>query len=340
MDWISFYGAHDLQSGHYGDKQLQLSNEDQMGKYSGPVLRQQAKDYLTAAFAFATPSPTAIRGDAVRSNGDKMMQNEFERLTGMNQEKLSKRWTWDPNYTTCGDFAIHYCNHLGIPPILLLFGDPKTRCENEGKGSAWITDSHGESPKYGDVFKSKVNHVGVSMEYEGSIWRTAEGGQGGKAVKFDMVVRKETQSLDKVQGWVDIELWDACKSSQSLPVPPWLSGFWKVYWQGQEYYYYFASDRRVRYCNLLELAATLITPGGLYGSEGRFVVNDPNTETDNAVVIRWDDGLMERFRFVAGSNPAQMYLSLYDADNNQYEDQTPSTKLEWADIPNWPYPVL
>lgn len=56
--------------------------------------------------------------------------------------------------------------------------------------------------------------------------------------------------------------------------------------------------------------------------------------------IRWDDGLMERFRYVAGSNPAQMYLSLYDADNNQYEDPTPSTKLEWADIPNWPYPVL
>lgn len=100
---------------------------------------------------------------------------------------------------------------------------------------------------------------------------------------------------------------------------------------------YFASDRRVRYCNLLEVAATLITPGGLFGSEGRYVVND---ESDNAVVIRWDDGLMERFRLVSGSKPAQMYLSLYDADNYQYEDQTPSMKLEWSDIPNWPYPVL
>lgn len=268
-----------------------------MPNYTGPGLRQRANDYLTDAFALAQPSTTSIRGDAIRSNGDQMMQDKFEQLTGMNQEKLSQRWTWDPNYTTCGDFVIHYCNHLDIPAILLLYGEPATCCENEGKGIAWIPNRPSESPKYGDVFKTKGNHVGVSMEYEGSTWRTAEGGQGGKAVKFDMVMRKETQSLDGVQGWVDIELWDACKSSQSVPVPSWLSGFWKIYWQGQVYYYYFASDRRVRYCNLLEVAATLITPGGVFGSEGRYVVNDSSADTNNAVVIRWDDGLMVRFVF-------------------------------------------
>ena len=292
-------------------------------------LRAKARTEMESAFVHGFVVP---EGTAIRSNGPPAEAQQFTYLTGLDQAGLESRWVTDPNYTTCGDFVNHFCAHLGLDWIKLLStDDPQGYCENKGKGLAWISNNGARSPKYGDVFKERIppnQHVGVSLDFDGGKWWTAEGGQNGKKAKYDSVMRKSSRTLSNgVQGWVDLELWAACTTPQSGIVPQWLSGFWNVSWRGQTYYYYFDQHRQVRYVQFLQMAKTLPFPGS-GSSSGRFAVNN-----DNAVIIRWDQGgdagAIERFRRMVGSSPISMRLKV----NDENEESTPAVKMDPTDIP-------
>ena len=74
----------------------------------------------------------------------------------------------------------------------------------------------GARPKFGDIFEIATTlHQGVSLDFEGDNWNTAEGGQGGAQSGFDIIKRKRYAAERRrslmhprgpLKGWVDIDL--------------------------------------------------------------------------------------------------------------------------------------
>jgi hypothetical protein len=72
------------------------------------------------------------------------------------------------------------------------------------KGKSWVSAKSGARPKYGDIFRPKKFHMGISLDFEGDKWNTAESGLGVPKTGFDIIKRKQADAL---QGWVDLELY-------------------------------------------------------------------------------------------------------------------------------------
>lgn len=261
---------------------------------SGPDLRGYALGYIYQNLG----GPSLIEKE-VHSN-IKAEEPKFGQLTGFSQSTLVATWKTKPGYTTCGDFVGHYCLALNLPWISLLStSDCQGYCESNGKGIAWIPNGMGLRPKTGDVFKQVFppnvkNHTGVSICFDGDVWWTAEGGQG-QPPQYDSVKKKSSNKLSNgVVGWVDLELW-AEANDKKYPLPSWLVGFWKVLYQGYEYYYYFGVDRRAAYTDKPTLVQYL--PYMNVGL-GRFTV------TATSVTVLWYDngGYIERYKMSPGVN--------------------------------------
>jgi hypothetical protein len=68
----------------------------------------------------------------------------------------------------------------------------------------------GKSPKPGDFFQAGTRngmykHVGIILEINGELMTTADSGQGGPSVGYDIIKRKK-RSLSEIMGWIDVDV--------------------------------------------------------------------------------------------------------------------------------------
>lgn len=168
----------------------------------------------------------------------------FTTLTGMSQEGLQKTWATEdiakaerrkegkstaglPTTTSCNGFTGKLSNAVNAPIYLGRF-DLEAEMKRQGVSEAWVPAASGKKPLCGDVFKMKKFHVGVSIDFTGDVWNTAEGGQGGPGQDytkgFDIVKRKhQTWDPSKLEGWVDIEV----LARIAVKAPKWMQGWWR-----------------------------------------------------------------------------------------------------------------
>jgi hypothetical protein len=48
-------------------------------------------------------------------------------------------------------------------------------------------------------------HVGIILEINGELMTTADSGQGGPSVGYDIIKRKK-RSLSEIMGWIDVDV--------------------------------------------------------------------------------------------------------------------------------------
>lgn len=230
-------------------------------------------------------------------------QNEFSRLTNTNHLVLMANWEGGGRMTACNGFVNWYAQQIGIKDITNWF-NLKQALGYIYKTDAWVEPAAGLKPKYGDILRHKKYHVDVALDFEGPYLVRAAAGQGDGTEhsmhrrppftqeallsEYDVLRRvRGDNPYDpaKLEGWLDIELYFS--SPQFVPVPEWLVGWWKIYWRGQDYYYYFDRDYVVKWTQIRP--PTWITPIGESG-KGTFSVDYP------FVTTKWDDtGTIERF---------------------------------------------
>jgi hypothetical protein len=203
----------------------------------------------------------------VTSNGP--LAALFTKLSGITHTMLLQSWGLaprpdgttradaGPGLTSCNGFVGIYGNSTGMTeptPAKSLgrfFLDKKL--QQMGKGHAWIPSTAGARPKFGDVFELAGRlHQGISLDFDGDVWNTAEGGQGGKSTgppPFDIIKRKQARQTSDVvtnnkgetlKGWVDIERF--VNGPPPTTVPGWLPGWWSVPWRGRTFFYFFDSN--------------------------------------------------------------------------------------------------
>jgi hypothetical protein len=220
---------------------------------------------------------------------------KFLKMTGTSQATLEANWKTGGIMTTCNAFVGWFGRELGSKNYLGRF-DLEAMVKKWGKEHAWIPASSGAQPKYGDVFKAKKFHVGISLDFEGGLWNTAESGQGGSKIGYDIIKRKRaTWDPTLLQGWVDIELLlgDGTTASEqktsTVPVPEWLPGWWVVSWRHETYYYYFDRNLGVSW-TLVQPSSASQPPAGAR-DKGRVTI-----EPFNGINIVWAaTGSVEKF---------------------------------------------
>jgi hypothetical protein len=211
--------------------------------------------------------------------------NKFVKMTGTSQATLEANWKTGGIMTTCNAFVGWFGRELGSKNYLGRF-DLEAMVKKWGKPHSWIPASSGAQPKYGDIFRSKKFHVGISLDFEGGMWNTAESGQGGSKIGYDIIKRKQTAwDANSLQGWVDIELLlgdSAQPSAQTngIPIPEWLPGWWAVSWRQQTYYYFFERN--------LAVSWTLVQPSNpSQPPAGARDKGSVTIEPHNVVTIVW-----------------------------------------------------
>jgi hypothetical protein len=171
---------------------------------------------------------------------------KFLKMTGTSQATLEANWKTGGIMTTCNAFVGWFGRELGSKNYLGRF-DIETMLKKWGKEHAWVPATSGAQPKYGDIFRPKKFHMGISLDFTGGMWNTAESGQGGSKTGYDIIKRKQASwDPSLLQGWVDIELLlgdapaaDTPVQKPGVPVPEWLPGWWAVGWRHQTFYYFF-----------------------------------------------------------------------------------------------------
>ena len=219
----------------------------------------------------------------------------FTRLTGVTHATLQKNWAGGGIMTTCNAFVGWFGRSLGSKDYLGRF-DIETYLKKLGKGHAWVPATGGGKPKYGDIFRPKSFHMGISLDIDGSNWNTVESGQGGPKAGHDIIKRKQAfYDASKLQGWVDLDLYFG-DAGQTATVPDWLVGWWKVMWRGQAYYYYFDRNWQAKWTQTV--AQSLAQPPLTASDTGSVA-----TDGAGSVTIRWGaTGSVETFSGVAGDN--------------------------------------
>jgi len=196
------------------------------------AVRQKAKKFLDQL-----PAKTNVTSDGSTAA-------LFTTLTGSSHTSLQATWKDEdvakaarraegkstaglPTTTTCNLFAGKVGGAIGSPISLGQF-DIEKKLKAAGLGEAWIPASSGKKPGYGDVFKPKKFHMGVSLDFDGETWNTAESGQGGPGVDYTKgrdIVKRKDQPWDptSLEGWVDIDI--LMKIVQKAP--KWMIGWWR-----------------------------------------------------------------------------------------------------------------
>lgn len=195
-------------------------------------IRKKAKDFLDQV----PPNKD------VTSNGSTAAL--FTKLTGSSQAALQATWKLEdvekkkrrdagqstaglPTTTTCNAFVVQLGNAIGSPIPLGQF-DIEQKLKKAGLGEAWIPANSGKKPGYGDVFKPRKVHMGVSLDFTGDLWNTVESGQGGPGLDytkgFDIIRRKQQKwESTSLEGWVDIEI----LMKIATKAPKWMIGWWR-----------------------------------------------------------------------------------------------------------------
>lgn len=86
-------------------------------------------------------------------------------------------------------------------------------------GNAWNWfPTPDKSPKPGDFFQvgikgGRYEHVGIILDINAGTWSTAESGQGGPSIGYDIIKRK-TKASYNIMGWIDADAYfDGWKGS-------------------------------------------------------------------------------------------------------------------------------
>ena len=221
----------------------------------------------------------------------------FTKLTGgMTQETLQKNWAKGGIMTCCNEFVGWYARRLGSQKYLGRF-DLETFLPTISKGNSWVKSTADVRPKYGDICRHTAFHVGISLDFDGDIWNHVDAGQGGPKAGHDIIKRTRGSApydYTKLQGWIDLDLYFS--AAQTVPVPDWLFGWWKVMWRGQLYYYYFDANYRVQWTRIVPIN-TLLPPNDSEDT-GTVEFKVPST-----VTIRWGaSGSVEVFAKPATDN--------------------------------------
>jgi hypothetical protein len=216
-------------------------------------------------------------GEQINSNG--ATAELFKQLTNKTQAQLEENWNAGGKMTTCNEFVGWFGTQLGSTKYLGRF-DIEAELTRMKKGQAWVSATSGARPKYGDIFRPKKFHMGISLDFEGDKWNTVESGQGGREQGYDIIKRKRTiWDANALQGWVDLELYFGA-SAPIGPVPDWLLGWWKVTWRGRLYYYYFDRGGDAQWTQTLPQNTG--HPPTAAKDTGKVVV-----ESLNVITIRW-----------------------------------------------------
>jgi hypothetical protein len=228
----------------------------------------------------------------------------FLKLTNTNHKTLTDNWAGGGIMTTCNNFVGAFGNSLGAQQTLGRF-DIEEQLKKRGKAHAWVKATSGQRPKYGDVFRPKKFHMGISLDFEGDMWNTAESGQGGSKTGYDIVKRKR-QPWDPslLQGWVDIEAYFADSAGAAAPfpgpVPDWLLGWWNVSWRSAPFYYYFERDGKVKFTRTKPQSTTQPLLGGID-------IGSYTLDVNQAVTIRWNaTGSIEKLTRSPGAKAGPM----------------------------------
>lgn len=250
----------------------------------------------------------------------------FLKLTGTSQNDLESREKigWDAQvgkhvsadggktkgdlvytFTTCNSLAGTYSQAIKLPGLGA--SDGAQRVKDLKKPYAWITPSDGFAPQFGDVYYKRIVggwHVGVFLDPQGDKWGVLEAGQGGPGWTYgaaenglktitghkgtDKVKKNTRDGISDLSGWINIDLLD------SDAQPAGLVDWWKVTWQGGNYYYAFQSDYRVIWLSAAPAPGTAVdtsftSPDG----HGYYFIKG------TTLTIEWASGTEEVF-----SNPA------------------------------------
>jgi hypothetical protein len=195
------------------------------------------------------PRPTKAQVEALESptaNPKPQTNADFLDLTGQSHLGLMQNWAGGGIMTTCNLFVGRCCAKMGHTGFSVGQFEIAKILYNNGLGHVWVAATSGDRPRYGDIFKPKRTHLGVSLDFAGGVWRTVEAGQGGKSKGFDCVKRKEQGwDPDGLEGWVNMA---ALLSAGKVGIPSWLGGWWRIEENGtQEYYYHFHASGAVSY---------------------------------------------------------------------------------------------
>lgn len=237
----------------------------------------------------------------------------FTKLTGSSHEWLQARWKIEdvakakaraegrttkglPTTTTCNGFV----GQLGAAiksPIALGQFDIEKKLKAAGLGEAWIPASSGKRPGYGDVFKPVKFHMGVSLDFTGDLWNTAESGQGGPGANytagFDMVKRKQTPwDPASLEGWVDIEI--LMKIAQKAP--KWMIGWWQFEVGTTKEFVYLPERGSARAFSAVPANTKAPPPPG--GKTGEMTHDDDS----EGVTIAWPDNVTDKLRHLPAVN--------------------------------------
>ncbi|WP_342363048.1 hypothetical protein [Terrarubrum flagellatum] len=268
-------------------------------------VRAKAKKFLDQLPAYDPQG----RGD-VASNGQRA--DLFFILTGVTHQSLQNTWKTEdvakaerrkegkstaglPTTTTCNAFVGKLGGAIGSPISLGQF-DIEKKLKNAGLGEAWIPADSGKRPGYGDVFRPIKFHMGVSLDFSGDMWNTAESGQGGPGVDytkgFDVVKRKQTLwNPASLQGWVDIEI--LMRIVQKAP--KWMIGWWRFEVGPTKEFVYFA-ERGAARAFPSPPANIKIAPPQTGGKSGSLTYD----EDTQGVAIAWPDDVSDTLRHLPG----------------------------------------
>lgn len=184
-----------------------------------------------------------VNAKAVYSKGG----NEalFTPLTGMSHSGLQTTWEHEDKakaerrakgQSTKGLATTTSCNGLTgklgqaiNAPIGLGRFDLKEELTRQGLLDAWVQSGPDVRPGYGDVVRFVRFHVGVSLDFVGDTWNTAECGQGGPGADYKNATdsckyKSQPWNHKDVFGWVDIAVLDRI----GKPAPAAMQGWWEV----------------------------------------------------------------------------------------------------------------
>lgn len=235
----------------------------------------------------------------------------FTKLTGSTHDSLTKTWAKEevakaerraqgksteglPTTTTCNGLAVQLGQHIKAPLALGQF-DIDKKLKAAGFQEAWIPANSGKRPGYGDVFRPVKFHMGVSLDFEGDMWNTAESGQGGPTAGFDMVKRKKTLwDPSTLIGWVDIEI----LMRLARKSPAWMTGWWQFEVDGRKEFVFLPERGAALRYKEAPKSVKLPPPAG--GTTGEMDYADDL----EGVTITWADGVVDSARHL----PAVSYM--------------------------------
>lgn len=235
----------------------------------------------------------------------------FTTLTGSSHTSLQATWKAEdvakaerrkkgestaglPTTTTCNLFVGKVGGAIGSPISLGQF-DIEKKLKAAGLGEAWIPAGSGKRPGYGDVFKPRKFHMGVSLDFAGDSWNTAESGQGGPGVDYTKghdIVKRKQQPWDpsNLEGWVDIDI--LMRIVQKAP--KWMIGWWRFEVGTTKEFVYIPERGSARAFSAAPANVRLPAPAG--GKAGE-LTHDSDGE---GVTISWPDKVTDTLRHLPG----------------------------------------